>query len=379
MLSNEHRSPEAAYRAALEEGLLQPDKMQAEVVSRLQTLSESVLSDRMPQVVVVKPSGFFARLFASSPKQTLESNIKGLYLWGGVGRGKTLLCDMFFNTLPIENKKRLHFHRFMQGVHEQLRGIKGEQSPLELVAQSYADQYRVLVLDEMHINDITDAMLMSGLLQGLYNRGVVIVTTSNAQPDDLYHDGLQRAQFLPAIDALKKNSDVVFLGGDTDYRLRALENAEIYHVPLDDKADLVLDEYFRQAVASGNYQTDVPVEINNRDIQSHKLAESIVWFEFEALCMTNRSTDDYIEIARLFETVLVANVPQMSASNSDVARRFINMIDEFYDRRVKLVVTAEVVPEALYDGTRLSFEFERTASRLREMQSIDYLSSKHQP
>ena len=178
---------------------------------------------------------------------------------------------------------------------------------------------------------------------------------------------------------MKKNSDVVFLGGDTDYRLRALENAEIYHVPLDDKADLVLDEYFRQAVASGNYQTDVQVEINNRDIQSHKLAVSIVWFEFEALCMTNRSTDDYIEIARLFETVLVANVPQMSASNSDVARRFINMIDEFYDRRVKLVVTAEVVPEALYDGTRLSFEFERTASRLREMQSIDYLSSKHQP
>ncbi len=379
MLPIEHRSPEAAYRAAIEAGQLQPDQKQSEIVERLQALHNSVLQVPQPTREPNKPSGFFANLFGSAATPEVEENVKGLYLWGGVGRGKTLLCDMFFNTLAIENKKRLHFHRFMQGVHEQLRGIKGEQSPLELVAQSYASQYRVLVLDEMHINDITDAMLMSGLLQGLYNRGVVIVTTSNVHPDDLYRDGLQRAQFLPAIEALKNNSEVVFLGGDTDYRLRALENAEIYHVPLDASANVVLDEYFREAVASGSFSTDAPVVINGREIQSYRLADSIVWFEFESLCMTNRSTDDYIEIARLFETVLVANVPQMDARNTDVARRFINMIDEFYDRRVKLVITAEVVPENLYDGTRLSFEFERTASRLREMQSVDYLSSKHQP
>jgi len=267
----------------------------------------------------------------------------------------------------------------MQGVHEQLRRIKGEQSPLELVAEGYASQYRVLVLDEMHINDITDAMLMSGLLQGLFSRGVVIVTTSNVHPDDLYRDGLQRAQFLPAIEALKEHTEVVFLGGDTDYRLRALENAEIYHVPLDASADSVLDDYFRQAVAAGEVSTEVTVEINQRPINAVKLSESVVWFQFDALCMTNRSTDDYIEIARRFDTVLVANIPQMDVSNTDVARRFINMIDEFYDRKVKLVVTAAALPEDLYEGTRLSFEFERTASRLREMQSVDYLASKHQP
>ena len=325
-----------------------------------------------------KPTGFFARLFSAEASCPQAAGVKGLYLWGGVGRGKTLLCDMFFNTLPIEKKRRIHFHRFMQGVHDKLCCIEGEQSPLEIVAADYAEQYRVLVLDEMHINDITDAMLMSGLLRGLFSRGVVIVTTSNVQPNELYKDGLQRAQFLPAIDALNEFTDVIFLGGDTDYRLRALENAEIYHVPLDAAADAVLDDYFRKAVANGEVITDSSVEINQRRINVHKLSENVVWFQFDALCMTNRSTDDYIEIAQQFDTVLVANIPTLDGSSTDVSRRFINMIDEFYDRKVKLVVTAAALPEALYQGTRLSFEFERTASRLREMQSVEYLASQHQ-
>ena len=375
-----YENPEASYRAAINDGLLQPDQKQSEIVDALQKLHESIMETPVSVSPVKEPAGFFAKIFGSAKATgSPPSAIKGLYLWGGVGRGKTLLCDMFFNTLPVKNKKRIHFHRFMQGVHEQLRRIKGEQSPLELVAEGYASQYRVLVLDEMHINDITDAMLMSGLLQGLFSRGVVIVTTSNVHPDDLYRDGLQRAQFLPAIEALKEHTEVVFLGGDTDYRLRALENAEIYHVPLDASADSVLDDYFRQAVAAGEVTTELTVEINQRPINAVKLSENVVWFQFDALCMTNRSTDDYIEIARRFDTVLVANIPQMDVSNTDVARRFINMIDEFYDRKVKLVVTAAALPEDLYEGTRLSFEFERTASRLREMQSVDYLASKHQP
>jgi cell division protein ZapE len=374
-----YENPEASYRAAINDGLLQPDDKQSEIVKALQKLHESIMAEPASEAAAQKPAGFFARLFSSEERSPQASGVKGLYLWGGVGRGKTLLCDMFFNTLPIEKKSRIHFHRFMQGVHDKLRSIKGEQSPLEIVAADYAKQYRVLVLDEMHINDITDAMLMSGLLRGLFSRGVVIVTTSNVRPDDLYKDGLQRAQFLPAIDALNEFTEVIYLGGDTDYRLRALENAEIYHVPLDDAADAVLDDYFRKAVAAGEVRSDNSVEINQRQIDVYKLAENVVWFQFDALCMTNRSTDDYIEIARQFDTVLVANIPTMDGSNTDVARRFINMIDEFYDRKVKLVATAAALPESLYEGTRLSFEFERTASRLREMQSVEYLASKHQP
>ena len=286
---------------------------------------------------------------------------------------------MFFDGLPIKYKRRIHFHRFMRGVHQQLASIKQEQSPLDIVAAKYAAEFRVLVLDEMHINDITDAMLMSGLLKGLFDRGVIILTTSNVAPDDLYRDGLQRAQFLPAIEALKQNTDVVFLGGDIDYRLRALENADIYHQPLDKYADATLETYFMQAVAATSYTEKTPLEINDRQIDTVLLADNVVWFSFNALCNTNRSTDDYIEIARLFHTVLLSEVPVMDGKSSDVSRRFINLVDEFYDRNVKLVITAEDVPEALYQGERLAFEFDRTVSRLREMQSTDYLSSQHQP
>ncbi len=208
---------------------------------------------------------------------------------------------------------------------------------------------------------------------------VVIVTTSNVPPDQLYRDGLQRSRFLPAIDALKKYTQVMHLGGDVDYRLRALESAEIYHTPIDDAGEKMLEACFRQAVSTVQFEQDAGVTINDRVIVARQLAEHVVWFDFSQLCMTNRSTADYIEIARRFDTVLVSGIPKMDANNTDVARRFINLIDEFYDRHVKLVVTAAVGPENLYDGQRLSFEFERTASRLREMQSREFLASKHLP
>jgi cell division protein ZapE len=379
MPSNTRSGPEFVYRAALEEGTLDADARQREVVAKLQHLHDALLqkADRSEQVTSdTGIAGALRRLFSRQPEASVPS-IKGLYLWGGVGRGKTLLCDMFFENLPIERKHRVHFHRFMQGVHEALRDVPDEQSPLELIAENYAARFRLLVLDEMHINDITDAMLMSGLLNGLFRRGVVIVTTSNSLPDDLYKDGLQRARFLPAIEALKKHTDVVHLGGDMDYRLRVLESAQIYHTPIDADGEQLLVSCFKQAVSPAQFEADTEIEINGRNIKVRQVAEHVVWFEYSELCMTARSTADYIEIARRFETVLIGGIQKMDTNSADVARRFINLIDEFYDRNVKIVVTAAVVPELLYEGERLSFEFERTISRLREMQSRDYLSSKH--
>jgi len=284
---------------------------------------------------------------------------------------------MFYAGLPLDKKKRVHFHRFMQSVHDQLKTIKGEESPLEIVAEKIASECKVLVLDEMHVNDITDAMLMGGLLQGLFKRGVTLVTTSNIEPDGLYKDGLQRARFIPAIEAIKSHVDVDYLGGDIDYRMRLLQNAEVYRAPLDENSDASLESQFRALVASGAIEERGLLDINGRDIQTVLLADGVVWFEFDALCNTTRSTDDYIEIARAHHTLLLGNVTEMDDTTNDSVRRFINMVDEFYDRGVKLVITAQVRPEALYKGKRLEFEFDRTVSRLSEMQSPEYLASPH--
>ena len=229
----------------------------------------------------------------------------------------------------------------------------------------------------MHVNDITDAMLMGGLLQALFKRGVTLVTTSNIEPDGLYKDGLQRARFLPAIEAIKNHVDVIFLGGDIDYRMRLLQNAEVFRAPLDADSDASLETQFKAMVAAGEIDIEGSIEINGRDIQTRLLADGVAWFEFDALCSTSRSTDDYIELARAHHTVLLGNVPVMDNTTDDAVRRFINMIDEFYDRGVKLVITAEARPEQLYKGSRLEFEFDRTVSRLSEMQSPEYLASPH--
>ncbi len=369
--------PKTAYRNAVDTGVLTVDQRQAEVVERLQDLHQRVLAAEQMRPVKRTRGGFFQSLFGRQPAPEPAATVNGLYLWGGVGRGKTLLCDMFFDGLPIARKKRTHFHRFMRGVHQQLAEIRHAESPLEIVAERFASEFQVLVLDEMHVNDIADAMLMSGLLKGLFSRGVTVVTTSNVLPDDLYRDGLQRASFLPAIELLKQFTEVIFLGGDIDYRMRLLSNAEIYHAPLDEHGNSMLRSYFMGLAGSAVHRERVGLEINDRSIDTILLADGVVWFAFDALCNTTRSTDDYIEIARLFHTVLVSDIAVMDDKSSDTARRFINMIDEFYDRNVKLVVTADALPESLYQAQRLRFEFERTASRLREMQSSEYLASGH--
>lgn len=302
--------------------------------------------------------------------------VRGLYLWGGVGRGKTYLVDTFHDCLPFPRKLRIHFHRFMQRVHAELRKLEGETDPLEIVADGLAREARVLCFDEFFVTDITDAMILGGLMQALFSRGVTLVATSNIVPDQLYRDGLQRQRFLPAIELVKRHTEVINVDAGTDYRLRALEKAELYHTPLDEQANESLLRSFESLAPEAGMQWE-RLEINGRYLSSRWVADDVVWFEFSELCDSPRSQNDYIEIARIYHAVLLGNVPKMGAGSDDQARRFINLVDEFYDRNVKLIISAEVPIVELYEGGRLEFEFQRTRSRLQEMQSHEYLSRSH--
>ena len=323
--------------------------------------------------------GFVSSITGTSQSVTPE---RGLYFWGGVGRGKTYLMDMFYDALPFDKKMRIHFHRFMRRVHHELADLAGTKNPLEIVADRLADQARVICFDEFFVSDITDAMILAGMFEALFARGVCLVATSNIEPDGLYKDGLQRSRFLPAISLLKQHTEVVNIDGGIDYRLRALERAELYHTPLDDEADKSLLRSFEQLAPQREGQfycveADVAIEIEGRHIMARYWVDDVVWFDFDALCDGPRSQNDYIEIAREFHAVLISNVPQMGIYNEDKARRFINLVDEFYDHNIKLVISAEVAILDLYAEGRLSFEFERTRSRLQEMQSHDYLAAAH--
>lgn len=301
---------------------------------------------------------------------------RGVYLWGGVGRGKTLLMNLFHETLAIERKRRMHFHRFMSEVHDRLHRRRDVSDPLDVVAGELANEADVLCFDEFFVSDIGDAMILTGMLQGLFRRDVVLVATSNSAPDDLYRDGLQRARFLPAIAALKENLRIVHIEGEVDYRLRLLRTAGTFLHPAGPESDARLDRSFHD-IASGAHEEDAIVAINGRPVAARKRAKGIVWFGFRELCAGPRSTRDYIEIARRHHTVIVSDVPVLGAGQEDAARRFIDMVDEFYDRRVKLILSAESPVESIYGGNRLSLEFRRTASRLLEMQSPDYLHAAH--
>ena len=307
-----------------------------------------------------------------------EAAPRGLYFWGQSGTGKTFLLDCFYHCLPFEAKSRRHFHRFMRDVHQQLKPLANVSSPLEIVADRIAAKTRVLCFDEFHVTDITDAMLLGGLLRGLFARQVTLVTTSNQHPDQLYPDGLQRERFLPAIALLKTHTEALHVDAGVDYRLRFLRQAEIYHAPLDESAAAMLANHYAH-IRRGEDRGAAPLEIAGRPIPTVRLAEGVIWFEFAALCAGPRAAADYIEIARRFHTVLLANIPAMDDHHNDMARRFITLIDEFYDRNVKLISTAAAPPEALYAGQRLQAMFRRTQSRLAEMQSLDYLARPHRP
>ncbi|TVL56472.1 cell division protein ZapE [Shewanella algae] len=309
-----------------------------------------------------------------------NSKVQGLYLWGGVGRGKTYLMDTFFDALPGEQKLRAHFHRFMHRIHRELDELKGTRDPLLVIAKQMAQQYRVICFDEFFVSDITDAMLLGTLFEALFKEGVVLVATSNIVPDDLYKNGLQRARFLPAIAEIKANCQVLNVDSGIDYRLRTLEQAEIYHHPLDETAECNLQRYFTQ-LAPDSEVSETPLEIDGRSIVIRKQAQGVLLADFRALCDGPRSQRDYMELAQLFHTVLLSGLEQMGAQQTgdDIARRFLALVDEFYERHVKLIISAEVPLEQIYTDGQLSFEFRRCRSRLIEMQSRDYLALEHLP
>ena len=362
-------SPLQRYLRDLEKEGFIADPAQRMAVDKLQTLYEALVEDEARRAK--QASSFFGKF-----KKKNLAPVKGLYFWGGVGRGKTYLMDNFYESLPFQNKMRIHFHRFMQRVHSELTKLNDQADPLLVVADKLAKETRIICFDEFFVSDIGDAMILAGLMEALFARGVSLVCTSNIVPDGLYRDGLQRARFLPAIALVNKHTEVVNVDGGTDYRLRTLQQAELFHHPLDEQADRNLEKYFSQlAVEAGEH--DLKLEVNGRIIEAERHADDVVWFDFKALCDGPRSQNDYIELAREFHAVILSNVPIMNSQNDDLARRFINLIDEFYDRNVKLIISAAAPIHALYEGGRLSFEFERTESRLLEMQSEEYLASEH--
>jgi len=300
----------------------------------------------------------------------------GIYLWGGVGRGKTFLMDLFFNSLRIRRKKRIHFHRMMRDIHTRLKSKGDTVDPLEEIAEDIATETRVLCFDEFFVSDIADAMILGRLLDGLFRRGVFLIATSNSRPADLYKDGLQRERFLPAIALLEKHTEVIKLDGGADYRLKLLQEAGTYLTPVNDETNTKLLHYFEE-IASGETQVNHALQILGREIQTRRCAKGIAWFDFNELCDGPRSQVDYIEIARWYSTVIVSDIPLLGSEHENAARRFIALVDEFYDRKVKLIISAAADSEGLYAGQRLEFEFQRTASRLTEMQSNEYLHAEH--
>jgi cell division protein ZapE len=319
------------------------------------------------------------RLFGGRPAA------RGLYLWGGVGRGKTFLMDSFFHSASIPRKRRIHFHRFMQEIHHGLRDVQGQADPMMLVARNIAREIRLLCLDEFHITDITDAMLMRRLLEGMFAEGIVLVTTSNFQPDRLYEHGLQRPQFVPAIDLIKQKLEVVNVDGGSDYRLRAMEEAGVYHI--DDRSDAALEHAFH-GIARHEDPERGAIEVEGRDIMTRCHAHGVAWFGFSDLCEGPRGKDDNIELARRYHTVLISGVPCFGPFDGDKLRRFVWLVDEFYDRRVKIIVGAAAMPEDLFvkasDADAFHAELnaslkERLTSRLTEMQMREYLVQPHLP
>lgn len=355
-------SPGQRYRAGVRAGEWQCDPAQLPALA--------VLDDLYARITNAPPT-LWQRLLGSAAVSP-----RGLYLWGRVGRGKTFLCDLFVAALTTPGNRRVHFHRFMQEIHADLRELDGRSDPLDEVAARIAANVRVLCLDEFHVEDIGDAMILGNLLRALFERGVVLVTTSNSPPGGLYRDGLQRERFLPAIALIEQHCRIVELESEQDWRLRALRQAPVFHFPPGAEAERKLLATFNR-VAHGAARDNFGLLLNGRDVAVRREADGVIWFEFAALCEGPRAVADYIELARSYHTIVLSNVPQFTPQTEDAARRFIELVDELYDRGVKLVLSAAAPIVELYDGDRLRAEFARTESRLIEMQSEDYLARQH--
>lgn len=359
----------AHYESELARLDYQTDATQRHAVQQLDDLRQRLLRSMQPKT-------FWQKLL--SPRNETVTLEKGLYFWGGVGRGKTWLMDLFFHSLPFKQKQRSHFHRFMQFVHDELKRHRDRADPLDLIALQIAHKTRVLCFDELYVSDIADAMLLGNLFRGLFDRGVTLVATSNCAPDDLYKDGLQRARFLPAIRLIKENTLVLNIDGGIDYRLRHLEHARTWFDQRQgDPEEEMLRLFTHLAESSGAEHGTL--ELHHRKLKVKRLTDEALWFDFKELCDGPRGSADYIELARCYHSIFISGMPQLTAATDNQARRFINMVDEFYDRGVKLFVAAATSPEDIYQGTQLGFEFRRCLSRLTEMQSKAYLALPHKP
>lgn len=358
-------SPLQRYRKALKSPGFHHDPAQEAAMEALEDLYR--------RLTAPPKRGRLQRLFGVP-----AAPVQGLYLWGGVGRGKTYLMDTFFEALPFDEKLRLHFHRFMQLIHQRMHAIGGTEDPLEHIAAQFAQQTRVLCLDEMHINDIGDAAILHKLLQGLFARGVTLVTTSNRIPAELGADPILRQGFAQAARLLETHTQRLKLEGDADYRLRALTQAATWRHPLNADAATALERAFEDCAAVVR-QKRPHILINEREIPVRRWTEGVVWFEFHVICGVPRARTDLIEIARYFHTALIGNIPQLTDAHNDLARRFTHLIDEFYDRNVKVLASCAVPVDQLYTGDELAFEYQRTLSRLQEMQTREYLAREHRP
>jgi cell division protein ZapE len=371
-------SPLSRYQQALDAGEYQADEVQRRAVTQLDRIYQALLQKPAASASAGGLRGKLSRLLGKGGDTAPQRPVQGLYMWGGVGRGKTWLMDMFFHSLPGDRKMRLHFHRFMLRVHEELTELQGRENPLEIVADGFKAETDVLCFDEFFVSDITDAMLLATLLQALFARGITLVATSNIPPDDLYRNGLQRARFLPAIDLINEYCDVMNVDAGIDYRLRTLTQAHLYLTPLSDQTRETLDRMFVKL--AGKAGEDAPVlQINHRPLQTIRSVDGVLAVDFHTLCEEARSQLDYIALSRLYHSVILYNVRVMGPLKENTARRFLALVDEFYERHIKLVIGAEASMFEIYQGVQLKFEFQRCLSRLQEMQSEEYLKLPHLP
>ena len=356
-------SVRATYDAALAERGYTTDPAQQRAIAALERCAADWTNYKQ------KRSNAFKKMFV---KPEIP---RGVYMYGGVGRGKSFLMDCFYNAVPIRRKTRLHFHEFMREVHRELRELQGTVNPLEALGERIARRYKLICFDEFHVADVTDAMILHRLLDALFKAGVGFVTTSNFHPDGLYPNGLHRDRILPAIELLKDKLEVINVDNGTDYRQRTLTHIELYHMPLGETAEAAMEKTFSELAETRD--EDPVLHIEARQIRAVRRAGGVIWFDFRTLCGGPRSQNDYLEIATQFHTVLLSNVPQMAVRQASEARRFTWLVDVLYDRRVTLVMSAQVEPELLYTEGPMSHEFPRTVSRLREMQSAEYLALEH--
>ncbi|MEB3766758.1 cell division protein ZapE [Acinetobacter sp. MD2] len=356
-------SPAKRYEHAIASGHFIADDAQAQAVAELQRTWQQ-LNDQHKAA-----QSFFARF-------RKQSSPRGVYMWGGVGRGKTWLMDQFFDSIPFPRKMRMHFHHFMQFVHKELNKLSGQQNPLDTVADLIYKKAVVICFDEFFVSNVTDAMILSDLFQKLFNRGITLVATSNIAPDGLYKNGIHRDRFLPTIEMVKQFCEVLNVDAGVDYRLRVLKQAQLFKYPLSAQNDIWLAERF-DALTHGQQVSKDAIEVNHRQVENLGHSVDVLWCDFKELCLKPRSPADFIEMANTYQTVLIGNIPHLTDQINDATRRFIYLVDEFYDRGVKLLLTSQDSIIDIYQGEKLAFEIERTRSRLLEMQSDDYLNAAH--